>query len=141
MDEVTKYLLLYFGKSKDQLVKSLDKFCEDFIIEIIIKFGFKQTIHDPFAFHFINHEGKMYLVIYSDDKILSSSTIKLRDLFLNYLKSHVTKLKVNFENIKFLGMKLTRNIELRKYIYLKRIMQLNLLNNSSEKMLQSPNSH
>ena len=31
MNKVTKYLLPYFGKSKDQLVKSLDKFREEFI--------------------------------------------------------------------------------------------------------------
>jgi len=77
---------------------------------IIISFGCKQSIFDPCIYIYSDGESILYVGIYVDDIIMVCSNHEIKEKFINHLKANVIKLKITENQIKFLGMNITKDI-------------------------------
>jgi hypothetical protein len=87
------------------------------LVNILIDYGFKQSIYDPCIFYLNNTKEIMKLACHVDDILIISSNPKASQVFLKYLETRVHKVKVLTEDITYLGLEINRDRQERK-VYL-----------------------
>jgi hypothetical protein len=96
------------------------------LVNILISFGFSQSIYDTCIFHYVKGGKRIWVACHVDDLLIISSDLQLRADLIKHSEGSVNKVELFTENINYLGLDLFRDRASKK-IHLRQTKFVNQL--------------